>query len=220
MLCLMRCFRRTLDVPVTYGSSFPFLNRKSFTLRLASYAYPLEDVVYLWANSPPFVNPVEVSNDLLSGPITFEEASAGDCLGNFTLDKNNQCPQYFRHIFMHRCGGHVCRLHFRFLSVVVLTYSALGGSLMAAFLDPWQLVSATDDFRSSSFPHLRHPFCKFSRALHFFFLFRRDVATATPGVCCWFAFCLILTFLSLVRCSIDGQVCTIFPILFSFPNNF
>ncbi|EYC44211.1 hypothetical protein Y032_0468g2007 [Ancylostoma ceylanicum] len=27
----------------------------------------------------------EVSNDLLSGPITFEEASAGDCLGNFTV---------------------------------------------------------------------------------------------------------------------------------------
>ncbi|KIH56284.1 hypothetical protein ANCDUO_13537 [Ancylostoma duodenale] len=79
--------KRTLDVPVTYGSSFPFLNRRSFTLRLASYIYPLDDVVYLWANSPPFVNPVEVSNDLLSGPITFEEASAGDCLGNFTVGK-------------------------------------------------------------------------------------------------------------------------------------
>ncbi|KHJ77558.1 hypothetical protein OESDEN_22822 [Oesophagostomum dentatum] len=39
----------------------------------------------MWANSPPFVNPVEVSNDLLSGPISFEEASAGDCLGNYTV---------------------------------------------------------------------------------------------------------------------------------------
>ncbi|EYC44208.1 hypothetical protein Y032_0468g2006 [Ancylostoma ceylanicum] len=51
--------QRTVDVPVTYGSSFPFLNRRSFTLRLASYIYPLEDIVYLWANSPPLVNPVE-----------------------------------------------------------------------------------------------------------------------------------------------------------------
>uniref|UniRef100_A0A0K0CTW5 Reverse transcriptase domain-containing protein n=1 Tax=Angiostrongylus cantonensis TaxID=6313 RepID=A0A0K0CTW5_ANGCA len=51
---------RNVDVLVTYGSSFPFLNRRSFTLRLSSYVYPLEDVVYLWANSPPLVNPVEV----------------------------------------------------------------------------------------------------------------------------------------------------------------
>ncbi|RCN30036.1 hypothetical protein ANCCAN_24199 [Ancylostoma caninum] len=55
--------------------------------RVVPDIYPLDDVVYLWANSPPFVNPVEVSNDLLSGPITFEEASAGDCLGNFTVGK-------------------------------------------------------------------------------------------------------------------------------------
>ncbi|KAK6009083.1 hypothetical protein OSTOST_26016, partial [Ostertagia ostertagi] len=77
--------QRVIDVPVSYGSTFPFLNRRSFTLRLSSYNYPLEDVVYLWANSPPLVNPVEVSNDLLSGPVTFEEASAGDCVGNFTV---------------------------------------------------------------------------------------------------------------------------------------
>uniref|UniRef100_A0A0R3PGT7 Neur_chan_LBD domain-containing protein n=1 Tax=Angiostrongylus costaricensis TaxID=334426 RepID=A0A0R3PGT7_ANGCS len=78
-------FRRNVDVSVTYGNSFPFLNRRLFTLRLSSYVYPLEDVVYLWANSPPLVNPVEVSNDLLTGAISFEEASAGDCIGNFTL---------------------------------------------------------------------------------------------------------------------------------------
>ncbi|KAK6046379.1 hypothetical protein COOONC_16116 [Cooperia oncophora] len=78
-------FRRTIDVPVTYGSSFPFLNQRSFTLRLSSYAYPLEDVVYLWANSPPLVAPVEVSPDLLTGPVTFAEADADDCVGNFTV---------------------------------------------------------------------------------------------------------------------------------------
>ncbi|PIO75883.1 hypothetical protein TELCIR_02056 [Teladorsagia circumcincta] len=32
-----------------------------------------------------------------------------------------------------------------------------------------------------------------------FLVFRRDIATATSGVCCWFAFCLFLTFLSLVE---------------------
>ncbi|KIH56283.1 hypothetical protein ANCDUO_13536 [Ancylostoma duodenale] len=30
-------------------------------------------------------------------------------------------------------------------------------------------------------------------------LFRRDVVTSAPGVCCWLAFCLVITFLSLVR---------------------
>ncbi|KAK5983180.1 hypothetical protein GCK32_015452 [Trichostrongylus colubriformis] len=30
-------------------------------------------------------------------------------------------------------------------------------------------------------------------------MFRRDIATATSGVCCWFAICLLLTFLSLVE---------------------
>ncbi|VDO69713.1 unnamed protein product [Haemonchus placei] len=30
---------------------------------------------------------VKVSNDLLTGPVTFEEASAGDCVGNFTVGK-------------------------------------------------------------------------------------------------------------------------------------
>ncbi|KAK6736876.1 hypothetical protein RB195_019519 [Necator americanus] len=170
--------QRTLDVPVTYGSSFPFLNRKSFTLRLASYAYPLEDVVYLWANSPPFVNPVEVSNDLLSGPITFEEASAGDCLGNFTL------------------GTYSC------IDVVVTFAASTFGSLVSWFLPTLLLVVASWlhfwIHGSWSVPRTISaavPFLIFA----ILFLFRRDVATATPGVCCWFAFCLILTFLSLIE---------------------
>ena len=45
----------------------------------------MEDVAYLWASSPPFVNPVEVSGDLLSGTYTFDEASAGNCVGNYTV---------------------------------------------------------------------------------------------------------------------------------------
>ncbi|KAK5982955.1 hypothetical protein GCK32_020625 [Trichostrongylus colubriformis] len=83
--CIQQMFRRIVDVPVSYGTSFPFLNRRSFTLRLSSYVYPLEDVVYLWANSPPLVEPVEVSSDLNSGPFTLEEANAGDCIGNYSV---------------------------------------------------------------------------------------------------------------------------------------
>lgn len=170
--------QRTVDVPVTYGSSFPFLNRRSFTLRLASYVYPLEDVVYMWANSPPFVNPVEVSNDLLSGSIAFEEASAGDCLGNYTV------------------GTYSC------IDVVVTFSGSTFGSLTSWFLPTILLVIASWlhfwIHGSWSVPRT------ISAAVPFFvfaviFLFRRDIATSTSGVCCWFAFCLFITFLSLVE---------------------
>ncbi|WKX95003.1 hypothetical protein Q1695_011896 [Nippostrongylus brasiliensis] len=170
--------QRTIDVPVTYGSSFPFLNRRSFTLRLASYVYPLEDVVYLWANSPPFVNPVEVSNDLLAGPVTFEEASAGDCLGNFTV------------------GTYSC------IDVVVTFSTSTFGALSTWFLPTILLVIASWlhfwIHGSWSVPRTisaAAPFLIFA----VIFLFRRDIATSTSGVCCWFAFCLLLTFLSLVE---------------------
>lgn len=49
--------------------------------------YPIEDIVYLWANSPPAVVPVEVSQELLTGPYEFKEAVAEDCVGNYTIGK-------------------------------------------------------------------------------------------------------------------------------------
>ncbi|XGW09440.1 hypothetical protein V3C99_011608 [Haemonchus contortus] len=177
--------QRIVDVPVSYGSTFPFLNRRSFTLRLSSYAYPLEDVVYLWANSPPLVNPVEVSNDLLTGAVTFEEASAGDCVGNFTVGK-----------FQVASGMFSC------IDVVVTFSSSTMASLATWFLPTLFLVFASWlhfwIHGSWSVPRT------ISAALPFFifaviFVFRRDIVTATSGVCCWFSFCLILTFLSLVE---------------------
>lgn len=47
--------------------------------------YPIEDIVYLWANSPPTVLPVEVSQELLNGFYEFKEAVAEDCAGNYTI---------------------------------------------------------------------------------------------------------------------------------------
>ncbi|VDL63071.1 unnamed protein product, partial [Nippostrongylus brasiliensis] len=173
----VRSSQRTIDVPVTYGSSFPFLNRRSFTLRLASYVYPLEDVVYLWANSPPFVNPVEVSNDLLAGPVTFEEASAGDCLGNFTV------------------GTYSC------IDVVVTFSTSTISKYLSRLMLLFQVIASWLHFwihGSWSVPRTisaAAPFLIFA----VIFLFRRDIATSTSGVCCWFAFCLLLTFLSLVE---------------------
>ncbi|KJH45864.1 Neurotransmitter-gated ion-channel ligand binding domain protein [Dictyocaulus viviparus] len=170
--------QKTVDVPVTYGNSFPFFNRRSFTLRLSSYAYPLEDVVYLWANSPPFVNPVEVSSDLLTGPIYFEEASAGDCVGNFTL------------------GTYSC------IDVVVTFSSSTYRSLIIWFLPTVFLIIASWlhfwVHGSWSVPRT------VSAALPFLiiavtFLFRQDIVTSACGICCWFTFSLIITFLSLIE---------------------
>ncbi|KIH50855.1 hypothetical protein ANCDUO_19062 [Ancylostoma duodenale] len=130
--------------PILYATSGQF-TPEMIRKRVVPDSYPLDDVVYLWANSPPFVNPVEVSNDLLSGPITFEEASAGDCLGNFTV------------------GMYAC------IDVSVTFSGSAFGSIATWFL-PTVLL-----------------------------LFRRDVVTSAPGVCCWFAFCLVITFLSLLE---------------------
>ncbi|KAE9415564.1 hypothetical protein Angca_004449 [Angiostrongylus cantonensis] len=177
--------KRNVDVLVTYGSSFPFLNRRSFTLRLSSYVYPLEDVVYLWANSPPLVNPVEVSNDLLTGAINFEEASAGDCIGNFTL------------------GTYSC------IDVVVTFSTSTFTSLLIWFLPTVFLIIASWlhfwVHGSWSVPRT------ISAALPFliivvvfvmikrFQLFRHDLVNSASGVCCWFTFTLVITFLSLVE---------------------
>ncbi|KAM3719882.1 Glycine receptor subunit beta [Dirofilaria immitis] len=76
---------RTVTVPVEYGSKYPFENTRMIKLRLSSYKYPIEDIVYLWANSPPTVIPVEVSQELLTGFYEFKEAVAEDCAGNYTI---------------------------------------------------------------------------------------------------------------------------------------
>ncbi|KAJ1366902.1 hypothetical protein KIN20_027692 [Parelaphostrongylus tenuis] len=170
--------QRYVDVPVTYGDSFPFLNRRSFTLRLSSYHYPLEDVVYLWANSPPLVNPVDVSNDLMTGPLSFEEANAGDCIGNFTV------------------GVYSC-------IDVIVTFSTSAFTTLATWFLPTILLIIASWLQfwvhgSWSVPRTVSaalPFLIFATI----FLFRHDIVTSTSGVCCWFTFGLVITFLSLVE---------------------
>ncbi|VDN03777.1 unnamed protein product [Thelazia callipaeda] len=76
---------RTVTISAEYGPKYPFDNTRMFKLRLSSYVYPIEDIVYLWANSPPAVVPTEVSHELLNGPYEFKEAVAEDCVGNYTV---------------------------------------------------------------------------------------------------------------------------------------
>ncbi|KAE9552222.1 hypothetical protein FO519_004566 [Halicephalobus sp. NKZ332] len=106
--------QKIVTVPLESGSSFPFVNERSFRLRLSSYGYPIDDVVYLWANNPPTIVPVEVSKDLLDGPYSFSEAFAGDCVGNYTVG-------------VHSCvdvtvtfTGHSCDAYLRFFIPTVL----------------------------------------------------------------------------------------------------
>lgn len=77
---------RLIEVPVENSEAFPFHNQKSFKLRLASYNYPIEDIVFLWANHPPKIVPVEVSSELYEGnAYILQEAFVGDCVGNYTI---------------------------------------------------------------------------------------------------------------------------------------
>ncbi|KAH7727180.1 ligand-gated chloride channel subunit, partial [Aphelenchoides avenae] len=76
--------RRTVVVNLEDETGGPFQNKRSFKLKLSSYNYPIEDVVYVWANSPPTVLPVEVAKELIDGPYAFLEAYASDCAGNYS----------------------------------------------------------------------------------------------------------------------------------------
>ncbi|CAI4232733.1 unnamed protein product [Auanema sp. JU1783] len=170
--------QRTVSVPIGHGASFPFLNTRTINLRLASYKYPAEDVIYMWANSPPLVNPVEVSSDLLVGPILFEEASAEDCSGNYSI------------------GTFSC------IDVTITFSGSVFGSLCTWFLPSIFLVIASWlhfwVHGSWSVPRTASaalPFMIFA----VLFIFRSDVVNSTPSVSCWYSFCLILTFLSFVE---------------------
>jgi hypothetical protein len=77
--------RRIVVVHFEEGSGGLFKNTRTFKLKLSSFNYPIDDIVYLWANSPPTVVPVEVSKELFDGPYSFSVAYAGDCVGNYTL---------------------------------------------------------------------------------------------------------------------------------------
>jgi hypothetical protein len=46
----------------------------------------VDDVVYLWANSPPTVLPIEVSDELFNddAEYAFQQAEASDCVGNYS----------------------------------------------------------------------------------------------------------------------------------------
>ncbi|KAI6242933.1 hypothetical protein M3Y99_00202900 [Aphelenchoides fujianensis] len=78
--------QKVIEVGVENSIAFPFHNQKTMRFRLASYQYPIEDLVYLWANSPPAIVPVEVSQDLLEGgAYQLSDIYVGDCLGNYTI---------------------------------------------------------------------------------------------------------------------------------------
>uniref|UniRef100_A0A915EFC6 Neurotransmitter-gated ion-channel ligand-binding domain-containing protein n=1 Tax=Ditylenchus dipsaci TaxID=166011 RepID=A0A915EFC6_9BILA len=50
--------KRTLTLTVDNSESGMLSDKKTFKLKLSSYNYPIEDIIYLWANSPPNVLPM------------------------------------------------------------------------------------------------------------------------------------------------------------------
>uniref|UniRef100_A0A914ZW64 Neurotransmitter-gated ion-channel ligand-binding domain-containing protein n=1 Tax=Parascaris univalens TaxID=6257 RepID=A0A914ZW64_PARUN len=172
---------RSLVVPVRYGSQYPFVSRRTFKLRLSSYNYPIEDVVYLWANSPPTVVPVEVSEELLSSPYEFTEAVAEDCVGNYTV------------------GVYSC------ISVSITFSGSASEALFRIFLPSVFLIVASWlhfwIFGSWSVPRTASaavPFFIFAALLVFY----PQPYLASEGVGSfqvWLLFCLTITFLSLVE---------------------
>ncbi|KAL3110084.1 hypothetical protein niasHT_015687 [Heterodera trifolii] len=83
--------RRTLRVNFQADGAFPIRDKRTIRLAISSATYPIEDVVYLWANSPPLIQPIQVADHLYEGgeaQYLFEEAEAGDCpfLGNLTAN--------------------------------------------------------------------------------------------------------------------------------------
>lgn len=78
--------QKVVEVVVENSIAYPFHNTKSFRIRLASYNYPITDINYMWANAPPKIVPVEVSNELLDGDgYVLKDAYVGECVGNYTI---------------------------------------------------------------------------------------------------------------------------------------
>uniref|UniRef100_A0A8R1DUJ6 Neur_chan_LBD domain-containing protein n=1 Tax=Caenorhabditis japonica TaxID=281687 RepID=A0A8R1DUJ6_CAEJA len=169
--------RVLLELPYTYGTMFPFTNSRQFAIKLGSYNYDIDDIVYLWANSPPLVNPIEVSGDLLKGDLTFEEANAGDCVGNYTV------------------GVFSC-----IDANVTFAAGTLSG-LMSWFLPSlFLLIGSWLHFwihGSWSVPRSISAAVPFFILAGYYIFMSEDAYTNAQGA--WLGFCLILTFFSFVE---------------------
>uniref|UniRef100_A0A1I7WP99 Transmembrane protein n=1 Tax=Heterorhabditis bacteriophora TaxID=37862 RepID=A0A1I7WP99_HETBA len=120
-----------------------------------------------------------VSNDLLNGPVIFEEASAGDCIGNYTV------------------GGWIKSVVFKITFCI---------SFMASLLGTRKLVSSTHNLCCRTVFYFRHTFCRILFILIFLKfknLFRSEWIFSSPSVGCWLTFCLMITFLSFVDLCIN-----------------
>ncbi|CAI2347280.1 unnamed protein product [Caenorhabditis sp. 36 PRJEB53466] len=169
--------RILLELPYAYGTMFPFTNSRQFTIKLGSYNYDIDDIVYLWANSPPLVNPIEVSGELLKGDLTFEEANAGDCVGNYTVG-------VFSCIDAHvsfSAGTLSGLMSWFFPSLFLLIGSWLHFWIHGSWSVPRSISAAV-------------PF--FILAAYYIFM-SEDAYTEAQGA--WLGFCLILTFLSFIE---------------------
>ncbi|CAJ0573470.1 unnamed protein product, partial [Mesorhabditis spiculigera] len=168
---------RTIYVPVSHGASFPFLNRRTFKLRLSSFNYPIEDVIYVWANSPPLVVPVEVADDLMEGTVKFEKVAAGDCIGNYTF------------------GSYPC------IDVDITFSSSTFSSFARVFLPSILLVIASWlhfwIHGSWSVPRTVSAAAPFLIFAALFLFGGSALPSSVPSLWCWLSFCLLLSFLSL-----------------------
>uniref|UniRef100_A0A914LVV3 Neurotransmitter-gated ion-channel ligand-binding domain-containing protein n=1 Tax=Meloidogyne incognita TaxID=6306 RepID=A0A914LVV3_MELIC len=80
---------RILRINFQSDGAFPIRDVRSIRFALSSAIYSIDDVAYLWANSPPLIQPIQIADRLYAGGgahYAFEEAEAGEChsIGNFT----------------------------------------------------------------------------------------------------------------------------------------
>ncbi|KHN75609.1 Glycine receptor subunit alpha-3 [Toxocara canis] len=152
-----------------------------FKLRVSSYNYPIEDVVYLWANSPPSVVPVEVSDDLLTSSFEFTEAIAEDCVGNYTVGA------YSCISVLITFSGSACEALFKIFipSIFLIITSWLHFWVHGSWSVPRTVSAAL-------------PFFIFAALLVFYPQPYLEVE-GVGGIQVWLLFCLIITFLSLIE---------------------
>lgn len=168
----------TVSVPASYGDKFPFTNSRLFNLRLSSSRYPVEDVAYVWADSPPSIRPVEFSEDSFEGSFGYSEADPHYCNENYTT------------------GAYWC------LEVTVLFTGSYAEPLLKIFIPSTILVIASWLhfwlYGSWTVPR------SFSAAVPFFLFAALLVFYPQPylssegigGIQIWFIFCLAITFAS------------------------
>lgn len=163
----------SVKVPFKEESRFPFINRKKFRLRLSSYRYSTNDVIYQW---PPTFVPVELADQVLSDRYKNESYEIQDCTKKYSPDTHSCLEINLTFV------GPVKQGIFKvFLPSLLLVFASwLHFWINGSWSVPRTLSAAG-------------PFFVFAIMLLFFPNLYEDYAKETRT---WFVTCLIFTFIS------------------------